>query len=108
MNWTASKGVVAGYPDGSFKPDKDVTREELATILYKYAQTKTDAFGIAEDALERYPDKNQIHTYAVNAIGWAVSNKIISGTNVGLEPRGTATRAQLAVMIQAFDKAIKK
>ena len=108
VNWTASKGVVAGYPDGSFKPDKDVTREELATILYKYAQTKTDAFGIAEDALERYPDKNQIHTYAVNAIGWAVSNKIISGTNVGLEPRGTATRAQLAVMIQAFDKAIKK
>lgn len=107
INWAASKGVVAGYPDRSFKPDKAVTREELATILYKYAQTKTDAFGIAMDALDRFQDKNQIHAYAVNAMEWAVTNKIISGTDQGLEPRGSATRAQLAVILQALDKVIK-
>ncbi len=60
------------------------------------------------DALEKFQDKGQIHAYAVNAMEWAVTNKIISGTDQGLEPRGTATRAQLAVMLQAFDKAIEK
>ena len=89
----------------SASPDKAVTREELATILYKYAQTKTDAFGIAMDALDKFQDKNQIHAYAVNAMEWAETNNIISGTDQGLEPRGTATSAQLAVMLQAFDKA---
>jgi len=107
VNWAASKGVVAGYPDGTFKPDKAVTREELATILYKYAQTKTDAFGIAMDALDKFQDKDQIHAYAVNAMEWVVTNKIISGTDQGLEPRGTATRAQLAVILQAFDENVK-
>ena len=108
MNWAASKGVVNGHPDGSFKPDKAVTREGLATILYKYAQTKTDAFGIAMDTLDKFQDKDQIHAYTVNAIEWAVTNKIINGTDQNLELRGTATRVQLAVMLQAFDQVIEK
>ena len=104
VNWAASTGVVAGYPDGTFKPDKAVTREELATILYKYAKTKTDVSNISTNALNKFRDKNSVHNYAKTPVSWAVTNKIISGTDIGLEPLGTATRAQFAVMLQAFDK----
>ena len=104
VNWAAGRGFVAGYPDKTFKPDKSVTREELATILYKYSQTKKDHSDIIPGILSKYPDASQLHQYAITPMCWAVSNGIISGTDKGLEPRGTATRAQLAVILQAFDK----
>ena len=106
--WAASKDVVAGYPDGTFKPDKNVTREELATILYKYTMTKKDNMDITSDVLAKFPDVSHLHQYAVTPMEWAVSHNLISGTNKGLEPRDTATRAQIAVILQAYDKAFAK
>lgn len=105
--WAASQKIVAGYPDNTFKPDKSVTREELATMLYKYQSTKTETMKIASDSLAKFKDADQVQKYAVTAMEWAVSNKLIGGTDKGLEPQGTATRAQIAVILMAYDKNIK-
>ena len=102
VNWAAAKGITAGYPDGTFKPNKSVTRVELATILYKYNMTITDHMDVVLDALVRFEDADQVHQYAVAPMEWAVSNNLISGTGKGLDPRGTATRAQLATILCGF------
>ena len=102
--WAASKKIVVGYPDGTFRPDRSVTREELAAMLYQYHQGKTDEIAIDMNALSRFSDASKVSKYAVTAMEWAVSNKLIGGTGKGLEPQGTATRAQLAVILQAYDK----
>ena len=107
VNWCASKGIVAGYNSESFGPNDPITRQQLATILYQYAKYKkydTKANG----NLEQFKDKGDVSAYAVTPLKWAVGHKIISGTDIGLEPKSTATRAQIAVILQAFDKNVKK
>ena len=102
--WGAKEKLVAGYPDKSFRPNQAVTREQLVSVMYKYAQFKN--FEKASDGgamgLAGYPDEDQIASYARPAMLWAVQKGIISGTNIGLEPKGPATRAQMAVIIRAF------
>ena len=104
VTWAASKNIVAGYPDGTFRPDKAVTREELATMLYKYHGRKTDEIAIDMNALSQFSDASKVSKYAVTAMEWAVTNKLIGGTGKGLAPQGTATRAQVAVILMAYDK----
>ena len=58
--------------------------------------------------LSGFRDRNKISTWAVEPMKWAVGHKIISGTGNGIEPNGTATRAQIAVILQAFDKNVRK
>lgn len=102
VNWAAVKGITAGYPDGTFKPNKNVTREELATILYKYETTVKEEMEHTSGVLAKYPDADQVHSYAIIPMEWAVKNDIIGGTTKGLEPGGTATRAQLATILCGY------
>ena len=103
--WSNKNSIVAGYPDKSFHPNQPVTREQLITIMYKYASFKE--FNISaeissREKLEKYPDYGQISNYAKTSMAWALDKGILSGTNKGIEPKGTANRAQMAVIMKAF------
>ena len=103
VNWSAEKGLVSGYGDGLFKPEAPITREQMVAILYKYAQMK--GYDLSTEAdLSKYPDQAKISKWAVTAMKWGVAHGIISGTNNGIEPQGNATRAQIAVILRAFDR----
>ena len=96
VTWASKNGVVSGYSNSTFGPNNQLTREQMVTILYNVAgrpATNTSA-------LAQFNDRGQVAAYAVNGFSWAVSNKVVSGTsNTTLSPRGTATRAQVAVIL---------
>lgn len=102
VNWAASENIVAGMGDGIFAPNSPITREQLATILYRYAQLK--GYDVTEKAdLTGYADSTAISGYAVEAMQWANANGIVNGmTETTLAPQGTATRAQVATMLMNF------
>ncbi|MCD7946893.1 MAG: S-layer homology domain-containing protein [Oscillospiraceae bacterium] len=100
--WAADKRIVDGYSSGVFGPDDTVTREQLATILYRYAQNA----GIdtsQSDALSAYTDAAAIDDWALPAMKWAVATGVISGTDSGIiTPQGNATRAQIATVLMRY------
>lgn len=100
--WASENGVAAGTGKGKFSPNAYITREQTATILYKYADlngysTTTNV------SISRYDDDQDVSNWAIHAMQWAVGNGLISGTNANqLQPRGKATRAQLAQIMMKF------
>ena len=100
VDWAASVGVVNGYEDGTFKPNTAITREQLAAILMNYAQYKGQDVSARAD-LNGYTD--QPSTWAEEAMQWAVAEELITGvTNDELQPQSSATRAQVAAILQRF------
>lgn len=98
MKWAAANGIVEGYGNDRFGPDDPITREQLAVMLWRYA----DSPAISE-ALNNFVDKGKASEYALNALRWAVKNGIMYGKNNGvLDPRGNATRAEVAAMLQRY------
>lgn len=104
VRWAASEGIVAGYGDNKFGPDDPITREQMAAMLYRYAQYKGYDVSVGESTnLLSYADVAELGEYAVPAMQWAVGSGIINGTGKAmLSPRGSATRAQVAVMLKQF------
>lgn len=103
IKWAAQNRIVNGYDDGKFKPNNNITREQLATILRNYAEYKRK--DLNENAnLSKFKDGTRISSYAVNGVKWAISKKIISGKDNGtrIDPRGTASRAEAAAMISNY------
>ena len=103
--WAAQKGVVAGFPDGTFRPNDNITREQLAAILYRYASAEGKVR--EEDAsLDAFPDAQTVHAYAKEAMAWAVGEGLINGVGSGgkswLQPANNATRAQFATIISRY------
>ncbi len=100
--WASHYGIVAGYEDGSFRPNRAVTRQEFAAILYKYSSvTKKDI--TASGNIDVFKDRSTIAKYAVTPMKWAVGNELLSGMgNNILLPKGNATRGQLATIIKAY------
>ena len=100
--WANANGIVAGYDDSTFGLGDSITREQLAAILYRYAQMK--GYDVTEKAdLTGYADSAAISGYAVEAMQWANANGIVNGmTATTLVPQGTATRAQVATMLMNF------
>ena len=102
VNWAADEGIVSGYGDNVFGPNDPITREQMTAILYKYAKYKGYDSELS-GSVDSFKDKVDISQYAVDGMKWAVGHNIVSGTgNNYLEPKGTATRAQVAVMLKAF------
>ena len=105
VTWCASKGIVSGYPDKTFKPDAAIKRQEIATILRKYAEVNGKNVKASGD-LSKFSDQAKVSNYAKDAMKWAVGNKMISGNKIGsavlLDPLGTTTRAQAAVILKAY------
>lgn len=106
ITWGAEMSYVAGTGNGKFSPNANVTREQLAAFLYRYAQG-TDLNTEAAADLTAFPDSNKISNWAVDSVKWAVGNSIINGITENsvnyIKPKNTATRAQTAVMFKAFD-----
>ena len=103
VDWAVGAGIIIGYSDGSFRADDTVNREQLAVMLYRYAQSRSMDTTHGGMGILEFPDFDQISDYALEAMDWAVNAGIINGTSTGtLAPAGTATRAQVAVMLQRF------
>ena len=97
--WASANGIVTGYGDGTFGPDTAITREQLAAILYRYAQYLGLEVSQTAD-LTGYGDAADISEWAQQAFAWAVREGLISGMDDGtLAPQGTATRAQVATIL---------
>ena len=108
VNWAASKSIVKGYSDTVFAPNDTVTREQLATILYRYAEYKEYDVSAKGD-LTTFADGANTSSWATEAMEWAVGYKLLSGKggNV-LDPTGTATRAEVAQIFMNFAQSLKK
>ena len=108
--WAKLTGVVAGTSATTFDPSGEITREQLAVILYNY--TKQFAPGSLTEAgsLAGFPDAGSVSSWARTEMAWAVGNGLISGTGSGgvayLSPKGSATRAQVAAILMRFEQAM--
>lgn len=103
--WAEQAGLVSGYEDNSFRPDAYVTRQELAQMLYNYAGFKGYDVTASGD-LSAFTDGADVQDWAVPAMSWACGNELITGfTDGSLRPSGTATRAQAATILMAFETA---
>ena len=107
VQWAVKNGITSGYGNGKFGPNDTLNREQLATMLYRYAKFKkmnTTTIG----GLSKFSDSGSISGYAIDAMSWAVSKGLISGTSDGkLTPGSTATRAQLAAILHRFCENVK-
>ena len=102
VNWAAANGVVSGVSETGFGPNNALTREQLALILYRFAQYKGyDVTGTSD--LTAYADGSSVSGWAAEAMGWAVNAGLISGVGGNqIAPTGTATRAQVAQILMNF------
>ena len=109
VRWAASEGIVNGVSDTEFAPGADVTREQFAAILYRYAQYRGYDVSIGESTnILSYADFDAVSEYAISAMQWACGEGIITGvTESTLVPQGTATRAQAAAMLMRFCENVK-
>lgn len=106
--WAQHNDVVSGMTKTTFEPDTNVTREQAAAILYRYANLKGYDTSARGD-LDQFKDKGKISDYAVEAFDWANGAGIISGKGDGvLDPKGTATRAELARILVSFSELYLK
>ena len=104
--WAAQAGIAQGYPDGTFRPQAALSREQLATLLYRYAGAQPGS----DDVLAAFPDASAVSAYARPAMAWAVENGLLNGVASGdtatLSPAGTATRAQLAAILMRYQQSL--
>ena len=100
--WAAQNNIVNGVSDTEFAPGDEITRQQLVTILYRYAEAKGYDVSASAD-LSGYPDADQVQDYAQPAMAWAVAENIIQGMEDGtLKPAGNASRAQIATILMRF------
>ena len=104
--WAYDNGIVSGYANGNFGTSDNITREQLALMMYKYAKTKGYDTTAESGMLQKFSDEARISTWAREAIQWAASHGIMSGKGNGadgkplLDPQGNATRAECAAMMK--------
>ncbi len=107
VRWAAGCGLAAGYPDGSFYPDREITREELVTLFYRYASYKGEDTKPEGDCSE-FPDGSDVSAYAKESVNWAIGCGMISGRedngSVLIYPKASSTRAETATMLMNFFK----
>ena len=101
VTWAFNEEVVEGMSGTVFAPDRDISREQIALILFRYS----DAEKVEENALEAYTDASSISNDAVDAMNWAVATGLIKGTTTTtLAPRATAIRAQIAMILMRYNE----
>lgn len=110
VRWGAAQGITSGAGAGTFNPGGNITREQAVAMMYNYA-VKYMGLSVGSGAdLSRFPDQDRVSEWARTAMSWAVENGIISGVRSGdvltLEPRRSATRAEMATMLRAFCEKI--
>ena len=103
--WAAQNGIVNGLGENTFAPMNTLTREQLVTMLYRYAEAEGYDVSAAAD-LSGYPDADKVQTYAQEAMTWAVAEGIVEGMDGNLNPAGHATRAQIATILMRFCETV--
>ena len=100
--WAARNAIASGTSETTFEPNKAVTREQLAKVLFNYAVYQgMDAVTLSEN-LSSFSDQAEISAYAVSALQWAVGAELVKGSDGKLQPAGTATRCQFAAILNRF------
>lgn len=106
VDWAAEHGIVEGYSDTAFGPNDPITREQMAAILYRYAQYKGYDVSAKAD-LNKFTDADEISNYALEALQWANAEGLINGKGDGvLDPRGQASRAEAAAILTRFNEVV--
>ena len=101
ISWASENGIITGYADsGLFGISDNINREQMATILYRYSESKE--YGMKGDDISGYPDAGSVNTFAQEAMEWAVGENLIKGNDGKLDPQGSAVRAQCATIIDRF------
>lgn len=101
VSWASENNIVGGYPDGTFRPNKSISRQDMAVMMFAYAKYMGMDTAISA-SVDSYQDRGKISNYALPALRWAVGKKYMSGTGENvLSPLGTTTRAQLATVMKA-------
>lgn len=102
ITWASANGIVSGYGNGNYGPGDAITREQMATILYRYSQNKGYDTTKSGD-ISTFSDAAQVGSYAIEAMKWAIGSGLISGVgNYTLAPKGNATRAQVATIFMRY------
>ena len=100
--WAAETGITVGTSENTFNPNDNVTREQMATFLYRFAEYESlDPIEVTGD-LSAFPDADEVSEFATEAMTWAVGQTIIAGVDGNLAPDGTATRAQVATVLMRY------
>ena len=107
VTWAADNGIVNGTSTTTFSPNANVTREQMAAILYRYAQHKKYNTA-ASSSLNGFTDQASVSGYAAASLEWAVAEKLVNGSNGKLMPTGNATRAQVAAILHRFVENVAK
>ena len=103
--WASANGIVTGYDANRFGPNDSVTRQQMASILWRYAKYKSLDVASNGAVMPDFPDRGQIASWAGEAVSWAYSRGVMGGRSDGrLDPNGKATRAEAAVMLYRFLK----
>ena len=104
--WGASQGILMGYSDTEFGGEKDLTREQMAVMLYRYAVTLGLTRDVDQSVLAGFSDRGAISSWAVEALAWAVQNGMMQGRgNNVLDPQANITRAEAAAILERYGKA---
>ena len=108
VQWAADNGIVDGVGGDSFAPNRTITREEFATIMYRYTKFKNIECDTTAD-LSAYPDGGEVSAWAKDAMAWAVGEGLISGKPGGLlAPQDSITRAEVAVIVYRYNNNVLK
>ena len=107
VTWAADNGIVNGTSITTFSPNANVTREQMAAILYRYAQYKKYNTA-ASSSLNSFSDHTSVSGYAVASLQWSVAEKLVNGSNGKLMPTGNASRAQVAAILHRFAENVAK
>ncbi len=99
--WAVSEHIITGYNNGKFGVGDNITREQVATILYRYLGSPSTG---SSAIISSFPDRNNVSEFADSAMIWAVNNAIITGKNGNLAPTATASRAEIATIIMRMDQ----
>lgn len=107
VNWAGQNSIAAGYADGSFRPGSAVTREQLAVLLYRYAQAQGYDTAQGGTKLQTFSDAAEVSDWALDAMDWALDAGILSGRSTSvLAPQSVATRAETAQILMNFCEAM--
>ena len=107
VNWAASNNIVSGMPDGTYAPNQALTREQMASVLYRYAEYKGIDVSARAD-LSTFTDGTTVSPWAQDVVQWAVAEKLMSGNGNELQPKGTASRAQVATVLMNYCENVAK
>ena len=107
VTWAADNGIVNGTSTSTFSPNANVTREQMAAILYRYAQYKKYNTA-ASSSLNSFSDHTSVSGYAVASLQWSVAERLVNGSNGKLMPTGNASRAQVAAILHRFAENVAK